>query len=270
MIIGISSKQVSLVDLSVLVRFAIKPRLMGVPGVANVAVWGQRMRQLQVQVDQDRLLREGVTLDQVIKTAGNAMWVSPLTYLEASTTGTGGWIDTPSQRLAIQHVQPISSPSDLAQVNVEGTLLALSDVANVVEGHPPPIGDALLKGEPGLLLVVEKLPEVHSREVVRGVDTALNALRQGLPGIEIDFLNIPFHELPRDRDRQSRPGTDDWRCSSCDRAPVPVLRLARGDNQRTSCFAVDADSGTRAQALRGDHQRHGACLLPGGARRHRG
>ena len=201
MIIGISSKQVSLVDLSVLVRFAIKPRLMGVPGVANVAVWGQRMRQLQVQVDPDRLLREGVTLDQVIKTAGNAMWVSPLTYLEASTTGTGGWIDTPSQRLAIQHVQPISSPSDLAQVNVEGTSLALSDVANVVEGHPPLIGDALLEGEPGLLLVVEKLPQVDSRDVVRGVDTALNALRQGLPGIEIDstiYRSTSFLETATD------------------------------------------------------------------------
>ena len=186
MIIGISSRQVSLVDLSVLVRFAIKPRLMGVPGVANIAVWGQRMRQLQVQVDQDRLLKEGITLDQVIKTAGNAMWVSPLTYLEASTTGTGGWIDTPSQRLAIQHVQPISSPSDLAQITVEGTSLALSDVADVVEGYPPLIGDAILKGEPGLLLVVEKLPHVDAREVVRGVDTALSALRQGLPGVEID------------------------------------------------------------------------------------
>ena len=59
MMIGVSSKDLSLIDLSVLVRFTIKPKLMGVPGVANVAVWGQRMRQLQVQVDPERLLRKG-------------------------------------------------------------------------------------------------------------------------------------------------------------------------------------------------------------------
>ena len=186
MIIGISSKDLSLTDLSVLVRFTIKPRLMGVPGVANVAVWGQRLRQLQVLVDPDRLLSNGVTLDQVVETAGNAMWVSPLSYLEASTPGTGGWIDTPSQRLAIQHTQPISSPADLAQVAVEGTSLSLGDIAKVVEGHPPLIGDAMINGRPGLLLVVEKFPQTGAREVTRGVDAALDALRLGLPGVEID------------------------------------------------------------------------------------
>jgi len=201
MIIGISSEKLSLVDLSVLVRFAIKPKLMGVPGVANVAVWGQRLRQLQVQVDPTRLIKEGVTLEQVIRTAGNSLWVSPLTYLEASTTGTGGWIDTPTQRLAIQHTQPISSPDDLAQVTVEGSSLALSDVADVVEGHPPLIGDALLKGEPGLLLVVEKLPQVDASEVVRGVDAALDSLRPGLSGVEIDakiYRSTSFLEIATD------------------------------------------------------------------------
>ena len=88
-IVGISSKRLSLVELSVLNRFVMKPKLLGVPGVANVSAWGDRMRQLQVQVDPERLLRQGVTLDQVIRTAGNAMWVSPLSYLEASTPGLG-------------------------------------------------------------------------------------------------------------------------------------------------------------------------------------
>ena len=108
MIVGISSKRLSLVELSVLNQFVMKPKLLGVPGVANVSAWGDRMRQLQVQVDPGRLIRKGVTLDQVIKTAGNAMWVSPLSYLEASTVGAGGWIDTPTQRLTIQHTLPIS------------------------------------------------------------------------------------------------------------------------------------------------------------------
>ena len=47
--------QVSLIDMSVLARWKIKPRLMGVPGVANVSIYGQRDRQLQVQVDPQQL-----------------------------------------------------------------------------------------------------------------------------------------------------------------------------------------------------------------------
>ena len=49
MMIGLSSKQLSLIDMSVLARWKIKPRLMGIPGVANVAIWGLRDRQLQVR-----------------------------------------------------------------------------------------------------------------------------------------------------------------------------------------------------------------------------
>jgi CzcA family heavy metal efflux pump len=188
MIVGLSSKDkdVSLIDMSVLARWTIAPKLLGVPGVANVAIWGQRSRQLQVQVDPKHLQAMGVTLDQVVETAGDALWVSPLSFLEASTPGTGGWIDTPNQRLAIQHRQPIVSPGDLAEVALADKPLRLKDVAKVVEEHPPLIGDAIVDGEPGLLMVVERFPGSDALEVNDGVDAALDELRQGLPGIEID------------------------------------------------------------------------------------
>jgi Cu/Ag efflux pump CusA len=70
--IRLSSRQVSLIDMSVLARWQIKPRLMGVHGVANVSVYGQRDRQLQVQVDPRHLAANHVSLTQVIETAGNA------------------------------------------------------------------------------------------------------------------------------------------------------------------------------------------------------
>src|SRR5918999_494810 len=110
LMVGLSSAQASLIDMSVLARWTIRPRLMGVPGVANVAIWGQRERQLQVQVDPERLRDSGVTLRQVISTTGNALWVSPLSFLNASTPGSGGFIDTPNQRLGIRHVLPITEP----------------------------------------------------------------------------------------------------------------------------------------------------------------
>ncbi|MCC9078964.1 efflux RND transporter permease subunit [Litorilinea aerophila] len=187
MMVGLSSNQLSLVQMGVLARWNIKPRLMGVPGVANVAIWGHRDRQLQVLIDPATLQEKGVTIQQIIETTGEALWVSPLSYLESSTPGTAGWIDTPNQRLSIRHELPISSAEDLGKVAVvdhEGLLL--EDVARVVEDHQPLIGDALLDEGPGLLLVIEKFPGANTLEVTRGVEEALAAMRPGLTGIEID------------------------------------------------------------------------------------
>ena len=184
--IGLSSDELSLIDMSVLARWTIKPRLMGVSGVANVAIWGQRKRQLQVQVDPENLRDKGVTLSQIIETAGNALWVSPLTFLKASTPGAGGFIDTPNQRLGIRHILPIKTPNDLAQVTVQGTNMRLGDLAEVVENHQPLIGDAIINDGSGLLLVVERFPWANTLDVTRGVEEALDALRPGLANMNMD------------------------------------------------------------------------------------
>jgi Cu/Ag efflux pump CusA len=85
LMIGLTPKDVSQIDLSVLARWTVAPRLMGVPGVANVAVWGFRDRQLQVQVNPETLRDKNVSLLQILETTGNAMWVSSLSFVEAST-----------------------------------------------------------------------------------------------------------------------------------------------------------------------------------------
>jgi CzcA family heavy metal efflux pump len=189
MMIGLDPQELSPIEASVISRWVIKPRLMGVPGVANVAIWGMRDQQLQVQVDPEHLRDRGVTLNQVVATAGNAQLVSPLTFLEASTPGTGGFIESPNQRLQIQHdFDKLASPEGLGRVPVEGTggKLRLADVANVEEGRQPLIGDAIVDGGDGLLLVVEKFPGADTLEVTRGVDEALDKLRPGLSGMDAD------------------------------------------------------------------------------------
>jgi CzcA family heavy metal efflux pump len=189
MMIGLYSNDVSLIDMSVLARWKIRPRLMAVPGVANVAIWGQRERQLQVQVDPEKLRRLGISLNQVIQSTGNALWVSPLSFVEASTPGTGGFIDTPNQRLGIQHILPITTAKDLSQVRIEDTgakVLRLGDVGQVLEDHQPLIGDAVVNDGPSLMLVVEKLPGTNTAEVTRGIEAALDEMRPGLSGIMID------------------------------------------------------------------------------------
>src|SRR5262252_1292216 len=187
--IGLSSRSVSPVEMSVLARWKIRPRLMGVPGVANVSIYGQRDRQLQVRVDPRRLRAEHVSLTQVIKTAGNALWVSPLTFVEASTPGTGGFVESPNQRLAIQHISPIADPAQLAQVPVEGArphVLRLGDVTTVIEDHQPLIGDAVAPRPGGLLLAIDKFPGANTLEVTRGIEAALQDMAPGLRGITID------------------------------------------------------------------------------------
>src|ERR671917_1578885 len=190
MMIGLDSQELSPIEASVISRWVIKPRLMGVPGVANVAIWGMRDQQLQVQVDPEQLRDRGVTLNQVVETAGNAQLVSPLTFLEASTPGTGGFIESPSQRLQVRHIfENFGTPEALSKVTVEDTggQLSVGDVANVVEEHQPLIGDAVVGGnDDRLLLVVEKYPGADTVEVTSGVEDALAKLQPGLSGMRFD------------------------------------------------------------------------------------
>jgi Cu/Ag efflux pump CusA len=186
--ISVHSDTVSEIQMSVLARWQIRPRLMSIPGVANVSVWGMRDRQLQVQVDPQRLQTHKVTLTQLIESTGNALWVSPLSFVEASTPGTGGFVETPNQRLGVQHIQPIATPDQLANVAVEGTQspLRIGDVANVTEDHQSLIGDASLDGAPSLMLVVERFPDANTAQVTNDVEEALDAMAPGLAGITMD------------------------------------------------------------------------------------
>jgi Cu/Ag efflux pump CusA len=187
--VGLSSRTWSPVELSVAARWRIRPKLMGVPGVADVSIFGQRDRQLQVRVDPAQLKRDKVSLTQVIETTGNALWVSPLTFVEASTPGTGGFVESGNQRLAVQHVSPITTPQQLAAVPVQGVAgnkLRLGDVTEVVQDHQPLIGDAATSSGPGLLLVVQKTPGADTLAVTRGLEKALDEMRPGLAGVSID------------------------------------------------------------------------------------
>ncbi len=193
MMVGISSKKIEPTELSLIARWTIKPKLLGVPGVANVAIWGQRLRQMQVHIDPNRIYDARVMQEDIITAAGDALWVSPLSFLKGSAPGTGGWIDNPNQRLTVQHSMPIDSPEDMAKVAVtpthllmSGKTLTLGEIAETTFGHPPLIGDAILNGGGGLLLVLEKFPSANTLEVTRGVDLALAELSHGLSGVKID------------------------------------------------------------------------------------
>ncbi len=176
--IGVSSKTLSQMELSTLAKWTIRPRLMAIPGVANVAIWGQRDEQFQVLVDPDRLKANGVTVDAVTKAV-----------TDATAVGAGGFIDGPNQRIAVRHRSPIREASDLAAMPVairNGAATRIGDVAEVKIGFPAPIGDAVINDGEGLLLIVEKQPAGNTLEVTRNVEKALEALKPGLKDVDLD------------------------------------------------------------------------------------
>jgi CzcA family heavy metal efflux pump len=190
--IGISSKEHSVIDLSMTTYWKIRERLLGVRGVANVAIWGERIKMPQVRVDPKRLSAHGVTVHDVLQTTSDTLDAGMMQYSNGSTIGKGGFLDTPNQRLPIQHIQPIITPDDLARISIgdhkksDGTPVRLGDVADVVVDTWPMIGDAVINDGPGLLLIVEKFPWANSLEVTQGVEAAIDEMRPGLPGIDID------------------------------------------------------------------------------------
>ncbi len=204
--IGITSKEHSMMDLSMIAYWTIKFRLLQVPGVANVPIWGERIKLLAVLVDPEKLRTYDVSLNDVEKAVGEALEFSALPYSKHAKLQTEGFIDTPNQRLALRYVLPVIEAEDLSRVPIEvdkGKTVLLRDVAEVKWETWPMIGDAVINGGPGLMMIVEKLPWANTLDVTRGVDEALKALKPGLQGVEIDaqifrpatFIEMALHNL---------------------------------------------------------------------------
>ena len=187
--IGLTSTHYSLTDLSMTAYWKVRARLLRVPGVANVLIWGERIKMPSVQVDPDLLAKHDVTLDQVMTVTADALDVGLLRFSDGGFIGTGGFIDTAAERLQVRNALPIITAEDLARVPIldrDGDVLRLDDVATVTTTTPPLMGDAVVNDGPGLLLVVQKLPWANTMDVTEGLDSAIDELRPSLPGITID------------------------------------------------------------------------------------
>ena len=199
--IGLTSQKYDLMDLSMITYWTIRFRLLQVPGVANVPIWGERIKMLTIQVDPEKARVHRVSLDQVHEAMSETLDFGLLPWSASSKTTTEGFIDTPNQRLSMLHLEPVVGPDDLARVVVEergGRKILVRDVANVKWDTWPLIGDAVVNDGAGLMLIVEKLPWANTLEVTRGIEAALAELKPGLPDINIDatiFRPATFIEL---------------------------------------------------------------------------
>jgi CzcA family heavy metal efflux pump len=173
LMLGLTSQRVSLVELRTLGEWTLRRRLLAVPGVAQVEVFGGDLKQYQIIVDGQRLQQYDITLDEVVAAAR-----------EATGFGGAGFVENDNQRLPIRQRSQIRSALDLAEVPVvfqDGVPLTLGRVADVRLGPALKSGDATIDGRPGVLLVVHKQPSANTLETTLGVETALAELSSALP-----------------------------------------------------------------------------------------
>lgn len=193
--IGLSSTHNSIAELSTKALWTVRPRLMAIPGVANVAIWGLREQELHIRFDPMKLTQHHLTATQVSQQLGGVLHPDG-----------GGYLDTAQQRMAVTYDRPASNPEDYLQLTVgfsNGIPIKLDQVAEVDWGHALPIGDAVVNQGEGLLLIVEKHPDANTLRVTQQIDQALAELKPALHNIKVDasifrpatFIEMALHNL---------------------------------------------------------------------------
>ena len=139
--VGLTSDTRSLMDIRALVDWTVRPHLLSVEGVAEVNVFGGEVRQWQIQVEPEKLMRYGLSIQDVVQAA-------------RSSTGVlaAGFIKTPNQHIIVNVEGQPGSVQELGRVLLaqkDGQVLRMSDVATVAEGAAPSISAAEINGTPG-------------------------------------------------------------------------------------------------------------------------
>ncbi len=169
---GLTSGKRSLMELRTVADWTVRQRLLAVPGVAKVAVFGGETRQVQIQINPDVLIRNNLVVEDVLAAARRATGVRG-----------GGFIDTANQRIVLQTGGQSLTPAELGQTVVlqrAGAVLRLEDVARVTYGPEPPFSAAAVMGKVGVVLMVSAQYGANTLQVAERLDRALDELRTTL------------------------------------------------------------------------------------------
>ena len=170
--VGLTSDKANAFALRDAADWIIKPRLLAVPGVAHVIVFGGDVRQLQIQPDTAKLAHYGLTLTDVADAARGAL----------SLRG-AGFVDLANQRVLIKTPTPtpdVEALADTVLVTRGATPIRIRDVARVEEGAALKFGDALVMSKPGVLLSMASQFGANTLDTTRAVELALDDLEPTL------------------------------------------------------------------------------------------
>jgi CzcA family heavy metal efflux pump len=177
--IGLESDSKDLMQLRSVVDWTIVPRLLAVPGVADVNVFGGEIKQLQIQFNPKQLRYFNLSVSEVIDAAAKA----------AKIQG-GGFIENPNQRFTLQIDGLARTPEQFGQVVIiskQGRHLTLGDVAEIHYAPEPPIGAAQIMGKPGIVMMVIGQYGANTLSVSRAVEQALAEFADAFAKQEINF-----------------------------------------------------------------------------------
>ena len=180
MVIGLTSRTQSPMQLRTIADWSVEPRLLAVPGVSKIAIFGGEEKQYQVQIDPSRLAQHDVSVDQIAAAARQATGMFG-----------AGFVTTPNQRIVLQGEGQAASAPELATSVVlqrDGANLTLGQVATVTEGAAPRLGAASVMTRPAVVLDVSATYGANTLDVTRALDQAIGQLRPALDrqGVSID------------------------------------------------------------------------------------
>lgn len=168
LLVGLTSDTRSQTALADFARWTVRPALLAVPGVADMATFGGQVRQLQIQIRPDRLAAFGLSVNDVTAAARRATGMRG-----------AGFIDTPGQRILLEADAQALTPQDLGAVPLRvqgGSTVRIRDVAHVAWGHAPELGAAAVMGRPGVVLTVSSQLGANMLETTRAVERTLGDL----------------------------------------------------------------------------------------------
>ncbi|WP_116808525.1 efflux RND transporter permease subunit [Steroidobacter cummioxidans] len=185
--IGLTSDHHSAMELRTFADWTVRQRLLGVPGVARVETFGGEVRQLQIQVLPDRMMLYGLSIDDIVAAAGKSTGVRG-----------AGFIETDNQRITLRTEGQSLTAAALAEAVVarRGNIsVRLRDIANVVDGPEPKLGDAQVMGQPGIVLGIHGQYGANTRDVTHAVETAIAQLRPMLDAERITLHPALFRPV---------------------------------------------------------------------------
>jgi CzcA family heavy metal efflux pump len=172
-LISMNSKTTSAMDLRSLADWVVRPRLLGVPGVAQVMIIGGETKQFQVLVDPAKLRDYGLTLQQVKDAVGGA-----------NVNSSGGFLERPNEEYLIRARGRVNSLEDLANsviVVKNGAPILVKNIATVKLGRALKRGDGSFNMHSDVVATIQKQPNANTIEVTKQIETALAALKPTLP-----------------------------------------------------------------------------------------
>ena len=173
LLISMTSTKTSPMELRSLAEWVVRPRLLAVPGVAQVVLIGGETRQFQVLVDPAKLRDHELSLEDVVAAA------------EASNASSGGgFVEVAHTEYLVRGRARVLSVSDLASSVVavrDSVPILIGNVATVREGPALKRGDGSFNGAPAVVATIQKGPEANTLSLTREIETALAALAPTLP-----------------------------------------------------------------------------------------